>query len=378
MADEPDPLVAGITRLVPETLRSMEALEIAQRNMHPPRVPQLAEFIKPFHDSLIGNVQGFADLEFPEHMQGFQDRLAKAAEYVRRACDGLINHDAEMGNTMRAMRAICRAQETLYPIAALMSPVNQYFLEEPLRTNAEFAEQIATGADRDEVGLKHAANGRDERAGFSLFVPEWWDGTSELSLVMALHGGTGHGSDFIWSWLREARGRGFALIAPTSAQDTWSLMGEEYDLERLHEIVGFMKQHYPIDDDHIMLTGMSDGGTYSLLAGLREASPFTHLAPFSGVLHPEIAMNGNLRHGLHRKIYLVHGTVDWMFPIETAYMAQGELESVGADLTFRPIEGLSHTYARGENDALLNWFNPLLGLPESAPDAGENQDSGEQ
>ena len=203
MSDEPDPLVAGITRLVPEMLRAMEALEIAQRNMHPPRVPQLAEFISPFHDSLLTSADGFADLEFPDHMQAFQDRLAKSAEYVRRACDGLINHDAGMGNTMRAMRAICRAQETLYPIAALMSPVNQYFLEEPLRTDAALAEQIANGAERAEVGLKHAANGRDERAGFSLFVPEWWDGSSELSLVMALHGGTGRR----W-WGRSADGRG--------------------------------------------------------------------------------------------------------------------------------------------------------------------------
>ena len=364
MTDDQDPLVAGITRLVPEVLRTMEALEITQRNMHPPRVPQLAEFIQPFHDSLLQKADGFADLEFPEHMQAFQDRLAQSAEYVRRACDGLINHEAGVGNTMRAMRAICRAQETLYPIAALMSPVNQYFLEDPLRTDAALAEQIANGAERAEVGLKHVANGRDERAGFSLFIPESWDGTSKLSLVMALHGGTGHGADFIWSWLREARGRGFALIAPTSAQDTWSLMGEEFDLERLHEIITFVSGQYPIDNGHILLTGMSDGGTYSLLAGLREASPFTHLAPFSGVLHPDIAMHGNLRHALHRKIYLVHGTVDWMFPIETAYMAQGELESVGAELTFRPIEGLSHTYARSENDALLNWFNPELTLLE--------------
>ena len=105
---------------------------------------------------------------------------------------------------------------------------------------------------------------------------------------------------------------------------------------------------------------MSDRGTYALLAGLRENSPFTHLAPFSGVLHPEISMSGRIVHAKDKDIYLVHGTHDWMFPIETAYMAQGELEAAGARLTFRPVEGLSHTYARTENDAVLNWFNPSL------------------
>ena len=202
MSDAQDPLVTGITRLVPELLRTLEALEISQRNMHPTRVPKLAEFVQPFHDSLLDSVAGFGELEFPDHMRSFQERLEKAAEYARRACDGLINHDAAQGNTMRAMRAVCRAQETLYPIAALMSPVNQYFLEEPLRSDAALAERIANGAERAEVGLKHAANGRDERAGFSLFIPESWDGESPLSLVMACHGGTGHGTDFVWSWLR--------------------------------------------------------------------------------------------------------------------------------------------------------------------------------
>ena len=123
MSDDQDPLVTGITRLVPELLRTLEALELSQRNMHPSRVAKLAEFVTPFHDGLVENAAGFAELEFPEHMQGFQERLTKASEYARRACDGLIRHEEGMGNTMRAMRAICRAQEALYPIAALMSPV---------------------------------------------------------------------------------------------------------------------------------------------------------------------------------------------------------------------------------------------------------------
>jgi phospholipase/carboxylesterase len=109
-----------------------------------------------------------------------------------------------------------------------------------------------------------------------------------------------------------------------------------------------------------LLTGMSDGGTYALLAGLNADSPFTHLATFSGVLHPEIVMSGKLRYAVGKPIYLVHGTHDWMFPIESAYMAQHELEQVGARLTFREIAGLSHTFARDECPALLHWFNPAL------------------
>ena len=49
-----------------------------------------------------------------------------------------------------------------------------------------------------------------------------------------------------------------------------------------------------------------------------------------------------------------------MFPIETAYMAKHELENAGAKLNFREIQGLPHSYARFENPALLEWFNPQL------------------
>ena len=46
---------------------------------------------------------------------------------------------------------------------------------------------------------------------------------------MALHGGSGHGRLFLWSWLREARARGVILVAPTAIGDTWSLMEPDMD-----------------------------------------------------------------------------------------------------------------------------------------------------
>ena len=36
----------------------------------------------------------------------------------------------------------------------------------------------------------------------------------------------------------------------------------------------------------MLLTGMSDGGTFSYVSGLQSNSPFTHLAPCSASFHP--------------------------------------------------------------------------------------------
>ena len=57
-----------------------------------------------------------------------------------------------------------------------------------------------------------------------------------------------------------------------------------------------------------------------------------------------------------RPIYLVHGALDWMFPVETARMARRALEGAGARLVYREIEDLSHTYPRDENPRILDWL----------------------
>ena len=134
-------------------------------------------------------------------------------------------------------------------------------------------------------------------------------------------------------------------------------MGEEHDLKPLLNVIQWVCDTWTVDQQKILLTGMSDGGTYSLMAASQQDSPFTHVAPFSGVLHPDLVMTGDIRHLTGRPVYLVHGTDDWMFPVETAQMASHQLEAHGVDLTTRIVDGLAHTFARNEIPDLLTWFN---------------------
>ena len=46
-----------------------------------------------------------------------------------------------------------------------------------------------------------------------------------------------------------------------------------------------------------------------------------------------------------------------------ARLARDELQRADADLVYREIEDLSHTYPRDENDRILSWFDPSLALP---------------
>ncbi len=367
MSTDLDKLQNAITAIVPKLLMLMEAFEQVQRSLHPNGFAQLVEFITPFEEALKADYLDFQELEFPEDLSHFGDMMKQGCDYALRACNGLHQHEEGFGRVMQGVRAHVRAQEHIYPLAEFLSPVNKYFVETPVRQNPQILSRSAEGmqnAAPEKTGILSANNERDKRGGFSLYIPEHLDPEKPASVVIAMHGGTGHGADFLWSWLREARTRGFILVSPTSQQDTWSLMGEEHDLQPLLAMLDFVKGQWKVDEEHILLTGMSDGGTYSLMAGCHDESPFTHLAPFSGVLHPDLVMTGQIRFIASRPVYLVHGTDDWMFPVEMAHMANQQLVESGAEVTFRVIDGLTHSFARSEVPALLHWFNPTLDLPD--------------
>ncbi len=177
-----------------------------------------------------------------------------------------------------------------------------------------------------------------------------------MPLVMALHGGSGHGREFLWSWLGDARAQGAILVCPTSQGTTWSLMEPETDGDRLLGILEEVRGLWPVDDSRLLLTGMSDGGTFTYLAGLRQGAPFTHLAPVAASFHPMLLgfLDGvRLR---QTPLTIIHGALDWMFAVDMARQARSAFVEAGATVAYREIDDLSHTYPREENAGLLNWL----------------------
>jgi phospholipase/carboxylesterase len=323
---------------------------------------ELAEDLAPCREVVGEPLRALDALAWPDDLQFFGDRLRDVG---RRTVD-LITAFVDAARTpndllalFRAIRRFAPLQEALYPLAPMLEPVSRWFVEPARRGDDALVGGLRAAFLRDdgvETGVRNAGNERDQRGGFSLYVPESWDGRAARPLVVALHGGSGHGRDFLWMWLREARTRGLFLMAPTSRDRTWSLMGgEDVDGPALEEMVAFVRERYPVDPGRVLLTGMSDGATYTYLRGLREAGPFTHLAPACGILHPLLLAHG-LPHAKDRPVYLVHGALDWMFPVQSARMSRDALAAAGARLVYREIDDLSHTYPRDENPLILDWL----------------------
>jgi phospholipase/carboxylesterase len=95
------------------------------------------------------------------------------------------------------------------------------------------------------------------------------------------------------------------------------------------------------------------------LYGLAHPRVYRAIAPLCGVLHPANQLMGNLERAGGVPIYLVHGALDFLFPVQLARMARDTLTDAGAALEYRELPDLSHTYPRSENVLILKWFERL-------------------
>ena len=349
--------------LLQPLLRALESLEFIQRYFHP---QDLAGVLAAVGEPEAGLAEAQARLlAWPEHLRGLKGRLDAASEAALRAYDGLRtaagDPAAGPGGAYRALGQLPRAMEALYPLAGDLPPVNRYFLNGTGRQNPDLQLALAEAPASDETGLFNAGPEGAERGGFAVYVPETYRPDRPAPLVVALHGGAGNGRGFLWSWLRDARTAGAILIAPTSTGPTWALAGQDTDSPFLQAILDMAQARWALDPDRLLLTGMSDGGSFTLLSGLEPASPFTHLAPVSTGFHPMMARMadpGRLR-GL--PIFLTHGAKDWMFDIGMAQQSAQALTDAGGDVTWLQIDDLSHTYPREVNAQILAWLDAPRG-----------------
>jgi phospholipase/carboxylesterase len=350
-------VVDDIVAVLPPLLQSLQALEFIARHLNPPDFDRVMEAAGEPDQALRAMRSRLS--EWPQEFTDIKTALVLSSDAALAAFDGLRAVHAGNGDlfsVFRALRGLPRAQEALYPLASRLPPVSGYFIDPALRGEAEPGARLARPAD-DGTGILHDYNEPGSRGGFSLYVPEYYTPDRAWPLVMALHGGSGDGCGFLWTWLRDARSRGAILIAPTAKGRSWALMDDDVDTPNLIRILDFVRSRWNVDSSRMLLTGLSDGGTFCYVSGLDSASPFTHLAPVAATFHPlmaETADTGRLR-GL--PIHIVHGRLDWMFPVQVARQTQNALTAAGAAVTYRELDDLSHCYPREMNAEILRWLD---------------------
>ena len=202
-----------VAALGPPVLRALDAVSQALRRLHPPALPAIRDALATFEAPLADALERFEACEAPPALRELYDGLRDAGEHALAAVEGFTRGGSGPEATARilgAMHRHARAQAALFPLRFALPPVHQYFLEPALREVQPVATPPPSGEDAPRVGLLNAHNDVGERGGFSLYVPESYSG-APLPLMIALHGGGGHGGDFLYTWPREV---GASRIAP--------------------------------------------------------------------------------------------------------------------------------------------------------------------
>ena len=186
---------------------------------------------------------------------------------------------------------------------------------------------------------------------YLLFVPPQAKDGAKLPMIVALHGAGGKPEGPIGWWRAIAAERGYFVLAPKSNGGTWPGGGDQSHVAR---IIAALERERPVDPRRVLLTGVSDGGTFTYVFGFQNPKLFAALAPISGVLMRTLV--GSLPMQPKMPICVVHGTDDKIFIVARAQAAVKALKSAHYNVNYIEVAGGHHGWFSEKAAEILDWF----------------------
>ncbi len=340
----------------------LRTFEDIQENMHFGRIPEaqarLRDTIGDFFESAPSTL---TILEPPEDLKEFHSAFSAALAHLNNSSTGFLEGvpGPNFGGAFVNSRfSLCRGLNVLYNQRAHLPTLRSYWLLPEAESTRDALEPQTDGVGVP-VGMIHHPQ-TPEHADYSLYVPEYYTPDKTWPLIICLHGGYGRGDDYIWTWLRPAKSKGYLLLSPKSLGLTWSVLQPPVDSGSIRAMFDEVCETYSVDRSRVYLSGLSDGGTYTYLLGLDQAELFVGIAPIAGELSP--AADGMLRQkqGIDVPIHVVHGVHDFIFPVEAVRSSNELLEHIGYQVKYTELPDWSHALTYSINEThVLPWFESL-------------------
>jgi acetyl esterase/lipase len=206
-----------------------------------------------------------------------------------------------------------------------------------LKQGRPYSAQVKTGA----LKRRHGAYN------YWLVVPAGYDPAKRYQVRIQLHGGV----------MREdssLRGDGSVRIAGAeqiyimpagwSAAPWWS----DAQVANLRTILEDVKGEYNVDENRVVVSGVSDGGTGAFYIAMRDTTPYASFLPLNGYVlvlrNPELDIRGGLfLNNLRNKpLYIVNGGKDPLYPIASVEPSVMFMREAGVPIVYRPRPEAGH------------------------------------
>ncbi len=169
-----------------------------------------------------------------------------------------------------------------------------------------------------------------------VYVPDAYRPDAPLALIVALHGAGGSAQRGMNVIAPLADEYGAIVFAPQSGGPTWDILvgGFGPDVAAIDAALVQIYERYAIDPARRVISGFSDGASYSLSLGLANGDIFTHIMAFSPGFADPWGLVGD------PQVFMSHGTEDKTLPIDEASRSiVSILQQVGYPVYYVEFEG---------------------------------------
>ena len=185
---------------------------------------------------------------------------------------------------------------------------------------------------------------------YMIDVPEKYDPAKQYQVRIQLHGGVGRPD-------AAQRGNGIGQLAgveqiyilPTawSEAEWWT----DRQLENLHWILDSVKRTYNVDENRVVLSGVSDGGTGTYYFSMRDTTPFASFLPLNGAIavlrSSNVRLDGEMfpNNFLDKPFFIVNGGEDPLYPTSLVEPYIKHMVEGGVTVKYLPQPNAVHNTA---------------------------------
>jgi hypothetical protein len=221
--------------------------------------------------------------------------------------------------------------------AVLKSSVNEEAARERLARGRTYSAEVARGIAK----LSHRIGANE--FGYSIEVPASYDPRRKYQVRFQLHGGVTGRQD---GAVRGAGGIGSLAgaeqiyVLPNAWNDVpwWGAA----QMESLGVILDRLKRSYNVDENRVVVSGVSDGGTAAYYVAMHETTPFASFLPLNGALlvltNESLNIESDLfpNNLLDKPFFVVNGGRDPLYPPSIVEPYVEHLKAGGVDLSYHP------------------------------------------